>query len=277
MLPGWTESELLHEVVVSTRRSFPPLPDTLVIERPGWLQLITPSLRQGGLNEVVHSDLADDEADAVIDATLADYGRRGLRYRWSVGPGSAPADLAERLSRRGLERFEVCGMARQSADPLPPSADDLSGEGAAVGGLDADLSVAEVDENSIREYTAAMAAGWGMDPGPLEPLHRAVLNDPARRGRLLLARWGGVPAATASLFLFPRSAFFIGAVVLPPFRGRGLYRALCAARLRLAADLGVPLCTTHAMAHTSAPILRRLGFVEVCRFSKFMSPTQSAL
>jgi hypothetical protein len=52
-----TMAERLREVLEPPRRAFIPLSDTQVIERPGWLQLITPSLRQGGLNEVAHSVL----------------------------------------------------------------------------------------------------------------------------------------------------------------------------------------------------------------------------
>ncbi|HYO65694.1 MAG TPA: hypothetical protein VEU33_06390, partial [Archangium sp.] len=81
-----TRAERLREVLETARRAFIPLPDTQVIERPGWLQLITPSLRQGGLNEVAYSALDEKEADAVIDETLEQYRRLGLRFRWSVGP-----------------------------------------------------------------------------------------------------------------------------------------------------------------------------------------------
>lgn len=262
MLPGWTEEALIEEVTVAPRRAFLPLPDTQVIERPGWLQLITPSLRQGGLNEVVHAVLSEAEADAVIDETLQDYARRGLRLRWTVGPGSAPADLAERLERRGLRRIEIRGLACLTA-PLPAAARPAPDAGA--------VTVEEVDERSLGDFTAVMAAGWGMDPATLDPLNRVVLRDPARRSRLLLARCDGAPAAVASMVLLPRSAYFIGGVTLPAFRGRGLYRALCAERLRLAAAQGRALATTHAMADSSAPILARLGFVEVCRFPSLVS------
>src|SRR6218665_1780074 len=105
-----TGSERLREVLETPRRAFLPLPDTQVIERPGWLQLITPSLRQGGLNEVTFSALDEKEADAVIDETLEGYRRLGLRFRGGGGPDSRPADLAERLARRGLRPSAAVGL-----------------------------------------------------------------------------------------------------------------------------------------------------------------------
>ena len=60
-------------------------------------------------------------------------------------------------------------------------------------------------------------------------------------------------------------AGLIGAVVLPEFRGRGVYRALIGARARDTLAGGRTLLTCQARAQTSAPILLGLGFHEVCR------------
>lgn len=102
-----TGSERLREVLEAPRRAFLPLPDTQVIERPGWLQLITPSLRQGGLNEVAYSALDEMEADAVIDETLEVY----RRYR------GAPAGTA------GLVTFER-SVYLLGGSCSPPSVDE---------------------------------------------------------------------------------------------------------------------------------------------------------
>jgi len=107
-----SEQEILDEVMVVSRRSYPPLPELRVIERPGWLQIITPSVKTGGLNEVLFSALDEREADTIIDAAVAEYRALGVKFRWSVGPGSAPADLGARLERRGLEASWGRGMAR---------------------------------------------------------------------------------------------------------------------------------------------------------------------
>ncbi|MFL5358215.1 GNAT family N-acetyltransferase [Archangium sp.] len=250
-----TPSERLREVLEAPRRSFIPLPDTQIIESPGWSQLVTPSLRQGGLNEVSFAALDEQEADAVIDETLELYRRLGLRFRWTVGPDSRPADLAERLARRGLRQSETWGMIRET-EAVPVD----------VGG---DVTVEEVDERTVAEYSRTMAEGWGMDPAPIEAFNRSVLASPDGGLRLFLARYQGAPAGTAGLAAFERSVFFLGGVVLPAFRERGLYRALVAARLRYAAERNIPFATVHASASTSAPILERLGFETLCRFPIF--------
>ena len=248
-----TDAELLEEVIVTPRRAFPRLPDLEVIERPGWLQIVTPSITSGGMNEVIYARLEAETADAAIDAAVATYRERGLKFRWAVAPGSAPADLGERLARRGLVPSWGRGMAR-STDAVASVARP-------------ELAVTEVDSGSLSMYTAVMAAGWSADPVGLHALHEHLLAD--GRPRLFLASSEGVPAAAASYIPFARSAFLMGAVVLPTHRGRGLYRALVQARLVHARAAGIGLATTHASEATSAPILAQLGFATVCRFQMF--------
>ena len=111
--------DLLEEVIVAPRRAFPRLPDLQVIERPGWLQIVTPSIKTGGLNEVIYSLLDERGADAKIDSAIATYRDLGLKFRWNAGPGSGPTDLSERLERRGLAPSWGRGMARSTDDRGP--------------------------------------------------------------------------------------------------------------------------------------------------------------
>jgi GNAT superfamily N-acetyltransferase len=96
-----------------------------------------------------------------------------------------------------------------------------------------------------------------------------MLADPDHRFALFVARHGGEPAAVASTLYLARSAYLMGAVVLPGFRGRGLYRALVAARLAEAAKRGLAIATTQARAETSAPLLERFGFATICSYPVF--------
>lgn len=267
MLPALPADVVLDEVIVTPRRAYVPLPELRVVERPGWFQLVTPTFKRGGLNEVAFSALDEREADTVIDATIAEYRDLGLKFRWTVGPGSAPADLAERLERRGLTARWTSGMARATAELVGESSDAAASSG--PGAADAAMRVDEVDGSTARLFTQVMAEGWAVDPGPFARVHDVLFATPARRHRLYLARVDGEPAAAASYVAFPRSAYLLGAVVLPRFRGRGLYRALVGARLADARARGVALATSHAMDATSAPLLGRMGFETVCRFRAF--------
>jgi predicted GNAT superfamily acetyltransferase len=56
--------------------------------------------------------------------------------------------------------------------------------------------------------------------------------------------------------------------VAPWARGRGLYRALVRPRWNDAVARGTPALVTQANPETSYPILRRLGFEEVCEITR---------
>lgn len=255
---GWTEADLTAEVLEAPRRAFAPWAEISVIERPGVLQLVTPALRQGGLNQVAHFDVDAARAEEEIDAALARFAAHGVRFRWPVDPTSRPGDLAERLARRGLRSAWVRGMWREVA-PWSSSAGPE------------ELCVEEVGPATVDEFNSTTAQGWGMSAEPLEGYHRAVLAA-AGAHRMYLARWNGRPAGTAGLVAFARSVYLIGAVVLPSFRERGVYRALVNERLRFAAARGLRLATSHALEASSAPLLERLGFRSFCRFPSFSGP-----
>lgn len=255
MIAGFSREDLLHEVIVAPRAALVPLPDSRIIERPGWWQLVTPSLAQGGMNDITCTEIPEADADRLIDETIASYVRLGIRFRWNVGPDVKPADLADRLARRGLHRSEALAMARATANTPPET--------------DGSLSVEEVSLANVEEFGRVMGEGWEVDPAPYDALHRRMLADPARRNRLFLARLDGAAVGTASYAALDRSAYLIGAVVLPAFRGRGLYRALVNARMRHAAARGLSIATSVAQVETSAPILARLGFETVCTVVSF--------
>ena len=104
---------------------------------------------------------------------------------------------------------------------------------------------------------------------PLAAYIRAQLDDPSGRQGLFLARHDGRPAAAAGCVASGKSLHLQGGVVLPEFRGRGIYRALTEARLRFAIARGLTLATVHAKRSTSAPLLARFGFRELLRFASY--------
>ena len=246
--------DLLHEVVVTPRYAFPRVPALRVIERPGWLQIVTPTINTGGLNQVIYAALAEEDTDRIIDETVAGYRDLGLRFRWNTAPGSTPADLGVRLVQRGLDEDWMRGMAL--AKPLESDTTPAA------------CTIQSVTSDTLAYFTHVMATGWNVDPASLAALHRQTLGEP--RHHHFVAYCAGEPAAAASYVAFDASAFLMGAVVLPAFRGRGIYRALVAARLAHARSIGIELATTHAREVSSAPILEKLGFATVCRFAMYL-------
>lgn len=260
MIAGLTREEILHEAIVAPRKAHAAYPDIEVIERPGWYQILTPSFRQGGLNEVAFAQLSDHQVEPVIDATIARYDAHGIRFRWTITPDCRPHDLPERLTRRGFLGVRVVAMAAEIAELL--AREDL----AATPGL----VVEQVDHHNLDRYIDVAARGWDTDPAPLRAYHRAILDDPTdHRNHCFLAVRDGHGVGIANYTALARSAFFVGGVVLPDHRSRGVYRALLGARLQHAAARGLGLVTTHAMATTSAPILTRLGFTPLCELPVF--------
>lgn len=261
MFAGFSQQALLHELLHAPHTAIIPLADTQFIERPGLWQVITPSLKQGGLNEVICSDIAGNDAtiEATIDQAIAPYRKHDVRFRFTVCPGATPEDLGERLVRRGLFPSETIGLVC-ATDDLEATADYAS-----------DVTVEEVDLKNVDEFTHVMVEGWQMNASAGDALHRRMLADPARRNRLFVAKRNGALAAASGYVALDKSAQLIGAVTLPGHRGHGVYRALVHARLRHARARGIRLATTLARAETSAPILSRLQFHKVCSIWMYLS------
>lgn len=222
--------------------------DTRIIERPGWYQVVTPSARTY-LNEVVLSQLDDDDADRVIDETVATYRAHGVRMRWSVNPQTRPADLGERLRRRGFEAVPFRAMGIDTGVSLAANAERLS--------------VADVEAADVHGFVRTMLRGWSLPEGEVEEesrLHAAVLAHVPRMVHFFGAKVDGEWAGTAALGLRDGYGYLLGGQVLASARGRGVYRGLLAARLACLHARGLQYAVTHAHEATSAPILGHLGF-----------------
>ncbi len=251
----WTPERVRTEVMTRPRQTPVRLPDTVVIDRPDLLQRITPSLRQGGLNEVAFANFALDDAEAHLDEALERFRRAGVRYRWTVAPDSGPADLGDRLLARGLRRNRVHAVARELAG-LPSTRPSIE--------------VEAVTPDTVDEFSAVMAQGWGAEPKPIQRFHRAALESGAFR--LYLSRLpDGTPVATSASIIFPDSGsvYLLGAVVLEAHRRLGHYRASIERRLEDAVGEGCGLAFSHALADSSAPRLHRAGFRDVYVFDSF--------
>ena len=140
---------------------------------------------------------------------------------------------------------------------------------------DADLNTAHFDGLGMEDalansfiFRAAVAANdeaFGnethADARTLEQRRRNFVA--AGNKYLLLASVDGEPAGSGSLTVDgPEGAAMNGGAVRPKFRGRGIYRALVAARLQIARDLGAAGLAVWG-GPMSAPILERLGFTKV--------------
>jgi hypothetical protein len=87
-----------------------------------------------------------------------------------------------------------------------------------------------------------------------------------------LAELDGRPAGLGRSIYSDRGVFLIAGAVLPWARGRGVYRSLVRARWDDAVARGTPALVTEALPDTSYPILKRLGFLDVCEIRRLEDP-----
>jgi len=206
--------------------------------------------------------LADVEADvAEIRALAAEHDHEGAD--WWLGPSTQPPDLHDRLLELGAgpprdhtPELTAMAIARAPA-PGPPE-------------------VIARPVETLEEMAAGIRIGWEAFDTP--PDIRDV--DLERRWRErresdsaveLIAFIDGEPVGHALGLYCPLGCLLIGGATAPSARGRGAYRALVRARWDEAVRRGTPLLVVHA-APTSEPILRRLGFEEVCRLRRLEDP-----
>lgn len=230
-------------------------PDSRVIDRDGWYQVITPSDPTPSSNEVLFSEI-DHRVDDVIDETIAQYREHDVAFKWCVGPWTRPDDLGERLSKRGFIHWYARGMVCATGLRL---------------GMPTGSSIEEVSVDSLDLFLDTAARGWELPPEST-PFKRDTFASKIADGtlQLFIARCHGEPAGTAGTFIKDDgSGYLVGANVLATHRGRGIYRALLEGRMAALRELGIDLATTQAREHTSAPMLEHLGFETVFRMTLY--------
>src|SRR5262249_38342355 len=122
------------------------------------------------------------------------------------------------------------------------------------------------DEATYGAAEAVQAAAF-QDGGPLPgqaERYAEACADPARR--FFLALVGGEPAGAGWGTVHHDGVLINGGAVHPRFQGRGVYRALGAARFGLAGEVGAAGLGVQAKPDTSGPILSRFGFSTVGRW-----------
>jgi len=232
--------------------------DTRLIHVPGFARVEAPSAPESWRNEVYHCALTTD-ADRVIDETFARYAELGTPFKWSVGPGSAPADLAERLGARGRS-WTVQAFGCQTTGWTITCPDDVT--------------VERVTAETLPEFVQGNATGWDHQTPFVDRL-LADLQWSLETGthRMFLARIDGEPVGMSAWVPRHRGPGYLsGGMVLPAFRGRGVYRALIQARFDDMAALGQGRAVTLSRAHTSGPILSGLGLTPLFRYPIFELP-----
>lgn len=240
----------------------PAGPGIEVIETTRYRIVLQPDFPIPGPNSASWIRCGRDEADAVITEVRAQVAPHHLPIMWTLDPDAEPEDFAEYLAVRNIHPDphgpEVAVMV------LPIEA---ALESPGVRGME--IKEALADAQTFRTADAVNRLAFEPsapedDPTRARTLERRRQNQlAAGNRRVILALVDGEPAGSAGLTLFPPiGAIITGGAVLPKFRGRGIYRAMVAARLEMARRAEVAGLSVWGGA-MSAPILERLGFQTV--------------
>ncbi|KUL46111.1 acetyltransferase [Streptomyces sp. NRRL F-4489] len=246
-----TDIESLLAAYDEQMRGAPPNPPAGVgYEQDGPLLRITGQYR-GFVSAPRDLTLRGAELDRLIARQRDHFAARGEAVEWKTRGHDRPADLPDRLRAAGFvpeERETVLiGLAGELAtEPVSP----------------AGVTLRQVTAyEDMRRIAAMEAEVWGEDREWLaDDLAGRVAAAPEEIA-VLVAEAGGEVVCAAWLVFRPGTDFasLWGGSTLAAWRGRGIYRALVAARARLAAARGVRFLQVDA-SDDSAPILRRLGF-----------------
>ena len=219
-------------------------PDVRVVARDGWFQRITPSARGSWQNEVLISRVAAEDAERVIDQVVAEYRALGKPTKWCTGPWTEPADFGERLARRGFSSWVTRGMG---------CATD-----ARIAASETRVRLVETARD-VDAYVRTNARAWSTAE---DPVQRRAFE--AALGNELVA-FVAEDAGSGAILLREGYGYLVGTAVDESARGRGVYRALVAARLAWLRERGIEYAVTQAREETSAPILEHLGFETLFR------------
>jgi len=186
---------------------------------------------------------------------------------WWLGPSSRPHDLEARLCALGLVEPDD-GVS--SVHALASVSEPREGP--------PEVRVRRVE--TLEDFLAASELMWEVFETPRERRERERegasesfaaglrAGAPVRFVAELDGRLAGVGRSVAG----DRGVFLIGGAVAGWARGRGVYLALVRARWDDAVARGTPALVTEAVADTSYPILKRLGFVDVCTLRRLADP-----
>jgi hypothetical protein len=181
------------------------------------------------------------------------------RCVWWLGPSVRPTDLADQLLHHGLRVPDDGAPLVKALALVEAPAETPSG-----------IDVRRVE--TFEDFVASRDVQWDAFDvsekrrAQQRPLLRADFDESMELGIPVgfLATLDSRPAATGLAVPSTRGVFLIAGSTAPWARGRGLYRALVRARWDYAVERGTPALVTQAVPDTSYPILKNLGFQDVC-------------
>ncbi|MGN6131788.1 MAG: GNAT family N-acetyltransferase [Nocardioidaceae bacterium] len=258
MLSGMSDLSRFLAAYDEQLRTDAETPSAVAVSVLGPLRLVTFA---GGRGFVTYQDLGGADADEIgrlVEAALAHYraDRQITQVEWKTRAHDHAPGLHQSLLRHGFVAQEpesiMIGSAQRLAGDVP---------------LPAGVTLRQItEERDVHAMTAMSAQVFGDSAGEgaamAEALLRRLCLDDGME--LWVAEADGHVVSAGRLEPVPGTDFagIWGGSTLRQWRGRGIYRALTAARARSALRLGKTLINSDSTEY-SRPILERYGFLKV--------------
>jgi hypothetical protein len=121
-----------------------PEADTQIIQRTGWYQVVTPSVKEVSVNEVIFSLVDPAEVETRVNEAFEIYRRHGLPFKWCIGPMSSP-EIEPRIGPVASASWLFRGMAIDTAREVT---------------LPDGIAVERVDGENFDEFLTVFIQGW---------------------------------------------------------------------------------------------------------------------
>lgn len=198
-----------------------------------------------------------DDVDALIERAVAHFRDKTEvpQFEWKTRGHDAPADLGERLVAHGFEAEELETVMAGGVEHLVGEVELPSGLRVRRAGESNDLEV-DVERTAALQHRV-----FGGGPSAEEALERLQASEGAS---MWLVERDDEVLCGGRLEMVPDTDFagLWGGATHPDWRGRGLYRALTAARARYAKSLGVRFLYVEC-SPMSQPIMERSGLSRI--------------
>jgi ribosomal protein S18 acetylase RimI-like enzyme len=211
-------------------------------------------------NNVFRAQLAPDDTDARIEATLAPFQALRFPVRWLISPSTRPVDLGKHLEAHGFA--QVADLPGMAVDLLALN-EELT--------IPPDVMIKRVaDVQTLERWIQAFTIGYGVPVSVGDFFFDCLVSVGFELPwRHYLGWLEGEPVSCSSLLLGAGVAGIFAVATVPEARGRGIGSALTLLPLREARAMGYRVGVLGS-TQMGLGVYSGLGFQEFFKFGMYV-------